>query len=529
MRIFLCYFYCFLCYSIIAQSSYTICAGAPITLTATNPANLSSTVYSISPSTSTATSTSNTFVVSPTVTTTYTLFTGGLAAGNTPSFTTSQVTVNVHPFSQFFYSVTGSPTLGCASKTITTMTLGINNAPSMTYTITGPIGVQTPSYSTSTNSLSIFFTNAGQYTTTVLQPSTGCTTKLVLAIYNNNNPPPMNVSVPSSVVNCTNAPMVYAMQASTLNLQATWYGPAGAVPNASIQINALASSSATFIASYTLSVLDLDNLCQASTVIPVYQNKAAPNAIIAPPTKTLTCLQPTLTLVNVSTTGALPFFQNTLPVILTSVGGPITLQNPGTTFTVSSAGLYSVTVLDLNNGCSNDGTFQVTSTQQYPIFQNTLPAYNLCGNSTVTLSPVLVQGPASFQWTFPAGAASQIQLDGSIVASTPGIYSVTATNNLGCSSNTVFTVVYCLSVNEIGDKYNVNIFPNPANNKIQIAGAEALLKCIVVNEAGQIMYQALAPDQSFEINTHEFAQGLYLLQLQTTEGKMITKKFMIAR
>lgn len=513
----------FICVFTKAQTSYTICAGSPITLTATNPANLSNTIYSISPGTGTFIS--NVFVVSPTITTTYTLYTGGLTAGNTPSFTTSQATVNVYPFSQFFYSVSGTPTIGCSSNSVAVVVLGINNATSMTYTFNGPVGAPQPSFTASSNSLTVYFTTVGTWTTTVLQPSTGCSTKLALSVVSNTVPPPLNLNIPTTVINCTNSPIVLALQASSLNLTATWQSPTTISSGPMVQIPGVSPNSNTFVTTYTLTLRDNDNLCETQTVIPVYQNKALPVITIDPPQKLLTCAQPSIVLINQSTSGSAPGFPANLPIVITAVSGPTITTNPGPTFPVSVAGIYTITIKDNNNGCTETGTVEVVSAQNYPIFQSPEPVYNLCAQTSITLAPILTNGPASFQWTFPPGASSQVQTNGSIVVVLPGVYSVTATNSVGCSTTDFFNVVYCVALEETELNEAIELSPNPVLSFLELQFPSLGGTWRIYSLGGKAMLEGIAEESPKIISTENLDEGLYIFSFSKKDGTELRSKF----
>src|ERR1700741_1961524 len=78
-------------------NSQVICAGANYTFIASNPQNLSQATFSIKPSGTQ--NQSGTFVVSPTVTTSYTIYTSGYtsSAQFTTTHSTSELTVNAQP------------------------------------------------------------------------------------------------------------------------------------------------------------------------------------------------------------------------------------------------------------------------------------------------------------------------------------------------------------------------------------------------------------------------------------------------
>lgn len=106
--------------------------------------------------------------------------------------------------------------------------------------------------------------------------------------------------------------------------------------------------------------------------------------------------------------------------------------NVSTTATASSllAGTYNVTV---SNGvlCSATTTFVLTNSSPTV----TITGNNVaCGTQMVTLSAT--SGFTTYNWTTPTGSAS----GATVSTNTPGFYSVTATNALGCSATASFSL-----------------------------------------------------------------------------------------
>lgn len=106
--------------------------------------------------------------------------------------------------------------------------------------------------------------------------------------------------------------------------------------------------------------------------------------------------------------------------------------NVSTTATASSllAGTYNVTV---SNGvlCSATTTFVLTnSSPTVTITGNNV----VCGAQMTTLSAT--SGFTTYNWTTPTGSAS----GATVSTNTPGFYSVTATNALGCSATASFSL-----------------------------------------------------------------------------------------
>ena len=69
---------------------------------------------------------------------------------------------------------------------------------------------------------------------------------------------------------------------------------------------------------------------------------------------------------------------------------------------------------------------------------------------------------------------------------------------------------------------NVIIFPNPANHEIKISSSEAIRNIMILNHAGQLVYEG----KTEKINTSSFNSGIYIVRIKTDKG-ITTKKLSI--
>lgn len=83
------------------------------------------------------------------------------------------------------------------------------------------------------------------------------------------------------------------------------------------------------------------------------------------------------------------------------------------------------------------------------------------------------------------------------------------------------------------NKLNLNIFPNPASNKITVdfsVNWETLGKLRIINLLGETLYTTPltinSTNKTLELNTSTYEKGLYILLIETTEGR-IAQKVMI--
>lgn len=72
------------------------------------------------------------------------------------------------------------------------------------------------------------------------------------------------------------------------------------------------------------------------------------------------------------------------------------------------------------------------------------------------------------------------------------------------------------------------IFPNPANNVLNINANSNISRVEVFNMMGQMVSSYIANDVNTQINTANFANGVYMVKINTENGT-VTKKFTVAR
>jgi hypothetical protein len=104
-------------------------------------------------------------------------------------------------------------------------------------------------------------------------------------------------------------------------------------------------------------------------------------------------------------------------------------------------------------------------------------------------------------------------------------YYVTAVYDEGESgaSNEVTEVI--VSINDL----NANVFsmyPNPANAQLNVSSSVEISSVRIMNYAGQLVYSKVVSGTELQINTSEFAAGIYVLQLETEAG-FSTQKLII--
>ncbi|MEY4203433.1 MAG: hypothetical protein RL013_1136, partial [Bacteroidota bacterium] len=122
------------------------------------------------------------------------------------------------------------------------------------------------------------------------------------------------------------------------------------------------------------------------------------------------------------------------------------VQNPASfSATFSKSGVYTVTVTD-SNGCTGTGTTSL-GVSSNPVPTITASSNGpLCTYSTLTLTSIPSSGTGtytSFKWTGPNGFTSSLQdpLPISVTSSVAGAYTVTVTDNGGCTASATIGVI----------------------------------------------------------------------------------------
>ena len=276
------------------------------------------------------------------------------------------------------------------------------------------------------------FNSGGNYTVTVTDFN-GCTTTATFTV-NLNNTPPVAVAANPPQLDCNNEEISINGNGSSQGPDITyeWNGPGIVSGGDSLEpvVNAPGS--------YTLVVTNNDNGCTASTTVNVTQNITPPNAVVNSPGN-ISCTTPTLTL-----------------------SGAGTSQGPGITFTwstqdgnftccvntlnpqIDQAGTYTITVVNANNGCTNEASVTITGDTEPPIAVANVDGIITCIEPEISLDGVGSSegGNFTYQWNGPGITGGANTLNPTVNA--PGSYTLIVTNG---DNNCTATATVSVSAN----------------------------------------------------------------------------------
>lgn len=221
-------------------------------------------------------------------------------------------------------------------------------------------------------------------------------------------------------------------------------------------------------------------------------------------------------------------------------------------FDFDNAGVDCWTVLDNNNDGS---TFEFATDYGYAyyIYSETnnaddwliSPTFNFNGiyHGTLDYAAASSNYPEKFQVFLIGSDNNPVALTGVVNVTNEDLYtqgfdipSVNGAYRIGIHAVsdpdeyaliiTNFNIAEGVSVNEYANE--TIIFPNPANNMLNINANSNINRVEVYNMMGQMVGSYTANDVNTQINTTSFANGVYTVKISTENGTT-TKKFTVAR
>lgn len=380
--------------------------------------------------------------------------------------TTKTFTVQSGPgFPSYNISSPQNFSLGCASKSLAVVNIFSGGANS--YTVLSPSAPN--SYSTS-NQTNYSITIPGTYTVVGKDINSGCETKTPISIIQNTTPPNIVTTIPTQTLNC-NTPSITITAGSPQNVTYNWLPGSFTVNSVNVQTTANASN--TLITSYTLMLMDLNNFCTNTSIIPMYQNIFAPNALISngAANSITSCITPTIILQNQSTTGipANSGFSSALTVTayVWNAPSPQLPASNTSTYAAYTPGSYTLVVKDLNNGCFSSTVTNVSDHRIYPPVNNPTPFCFDSPSSTIDIYANVSGSSSGFSyfWTSPPAAFAPGVNSPTLITNAVGVYTLSVKDPAnGCASIANVTVMVCTGLEKNSEETSsINIYPNPSN------------------------------------------------------------------
>ena len=211
-------------------------------------------------------------------------------------------------------------------------------------------------------------------------------------------------------------------------------------------------------------------------------------------------------------------------VILTSSSADSYVWSTGqTTSSIAvTASSSNITVTTVNvNACNGVGMSQPTSVT-FTATPTAAGSFTTSGN--VATFANTSTGAGSYSWDFGDFSNSSASAPTHAYAAN-GAYTVTLTAiNGNCTSTTSFTVNISVSLDEL-QGITLNLFPNPANQEVNIAlNGAALESVVIIDQFGRTVKVSNVSN----INVSDLATGVYQVILYTDKGN-ITRRLVVSK
>ncbi|PBQ34395.1 hypothetical protein CNR22_22325 [Sphingobacteriaceae bacterium] len=418
--------------------NYNVCYGSSATVTPVNYAALSSPTFAI-PALNLS-NTTGSFVITPSVTTTYTTLITGINSVNSVQTLTATSTITVNPVPLVAPTVTNTSCTSTLNAVDLHLTFFPTTNPAPSYTInwsTIPNGVTTSSQTTFTGGIA-----PGVYTATITTAA-GCATITSFTI----NPQPTSVNLivnplgSTHTITCISNVTLTAMNPA---YNYTWSSTV-AVFNGSVAV-----FTPTMVATYTLTGLDPVSGCVGTRTFVIGQNTITPISSIAPAFQNITCNLSSITTITATASPSV----NVTQIISSPLGGTFAAQSYSTIYTPGGVGVFTVCAVNDANGCTSCKTFTVASNQGFPTYNISSPDNFTLGCNSKSVAVVNIingntspqGGPVSYT-ILPPGASSVTPSGNLSTLSTysitaPGTYTViTKDNNSLCETRTPISIL----------------------------------------------------------------------------------------
>lgn len=288
--------------------------------------------------------------------------------------------------------------------------------PATTYSWTGPDNFL--------DSIANPFTDTTGLYTVIGQNGNCFDTAQVMVVYDTVTP--TNLELFTDTLTCSNSAVDLLGSVSEVDVNYQWFTLAGMSLSADTNLVTVTTGG-----SYVLEATLNENACSVNDTITVMVDTLGPDLAVAAGPYLLDCFTESIELLSTSQTSPISWEW-------TAVGNAAVLSMEDSLI-VTSADNYQVLVTNLENGCQDSLSVEVT--------QDTLsPAFELIGDTLLTCDQptqqLLAQSALSLEYEWYNSTATLLSQEDSLTVNTPGEYELFGTNPMnGCSDSLTIAVV----------------------------------------------------------------------------------------
>ncbi len=384
--------------------------------------------------------TTGSFVVSPTVTTTYTLSGTGTNAQGTVVAQTSTTSVNVSPQPSAAISLTQTTCYNDSNAVNVNITYTPTPSGAVSYTVNwSPVP---PGVTTGTQTFVNGQIPAGLYNTTVTSAG-GCSTTASFSINPQPTPALLNFQPfnTNHTITCFQPSITVTALVATNNY--TWNNN---IIAPIMGTNAVVFTN-TMVGTWTVTAEHPTSHCVSTKTITVGADLSTPTSSISPPFQNITC---SLSSVQTVTIVASPSV-NILNEVYAPQGGTFSASSYTTIYYPGGVGIYTTASINSNNGCAVYHTFTVTSNQSFPTYSVSSPDSYTLGCTTKSVATVNIVNPqgggggaASYTILAPGSSApgGLLSTSTTYTMNNPGTYTVIVRDNVSfCETSTPISII----------------------------------------------------------------------------------------
>lgn len=331
-------------------------------------------------------------------------------------------------------------TLTCSSPTLTLS--GSSSTPGVTYSWSGPGIVSGGSTSSPT------VNGSGTYTMTVTNPTSGCTNSDDVEVIADANTPNATIGATSDL-DCSTTSTTIAGSSTTSGVTYSWSTSGGNI----VSGGSTATPTIDAPGTYTMTVTDPGNGCTNTASITISEDITLPTVTAAPSATVVDCNNPSITLDGTgSSTGS------GYTTTWSTSDGNITGSTSSLNTTADQDGTYTLTILNTNNGCSDNVDITLSIDTASPSAVAGADVNFPCGVTTVALDGSGSSGTGiTYNWTGPGTITNGTSATPDVDAT--GTFILTVTGSNGCT-----------------DTDQVEVIPN-SNAPVADAGSDITVTC----------------------------------------------------
>ncbi|MCF8371324.1 MAG: T9SS type A sorting domain-containing protein [Bacteroidales bacterium] len=204
-------------------------------------------------------------------------------------------------------------------------------------------------------------------------------------------------------------------------------------------------------------------------------------------------------------------------------------QHPGASYLWSTSqtsqtiealqtGLYALTV---SHYCGNLTDEINVTVNPSPIINFGADTLLIIGGQPIVLNPNATG--TSYLWSDGTSGATA-------TAPVPNTYSVTITNEYGCTGMGSVKVMYQIGIEESSIEDQITLYPNPVQHKLFISTGDLRTEEIrIYNSIGSLISQIKNAEGTIEVNTSNFSEGIYFVKIRTKDNELLIKPFSVVR